>query len=484
MKTLRLFLWFVVGFLVSAAAVLAHAETINATDTGNFNWKSGYTVVTTIGPFQTVAEATCRQFYIYNSYLAATFSSVVSQEATYQTGTNIVCRGMEPAGSRDRESINLSKQGSLYSCPTGQNWSLNGSTCSRPDCVAPQVRDAADGVCKAPATPCEMFPGSASTPSDQPANCSCPAGTQWVPLSGCRKKCDSSQSAGTAANAGWGLSIAKGQTEGCFAGCGIQHVAGAYDIMKDGSHLAAATYTGWACSGNGPGTAPTSDNQPQPDSPKVKDSDKKPPKCGAGEGVITSSSGNVLCLPAGTPNTSTPKVATDKKTETYPDASTKVTEVTKTTDPNTGATHISTSTTSSGGQAGPAGTTTGTENSTGTDGNGDGEGDGDCDPTLQMCGSPATTGLYEKKSKTFDDVMGTFSTGFKNSEFGQAAGDFFTITNRNGSCPHWVFNVDYLNTTVDIGQYFCSSAAQSMMGMVGLVLLFVASFVGFRWAIL
>lgn len=36
---------------------------------------------------------------------------------------------------------------SQYSCPTGQNWSLNGSTCTRPDCTAGQVRDPATGVC-------------------------------------------------------------------------------------------------------------------------------------------------------------------------------------------------------------------------------------------------------------------------------------------------------------------------------------------------
>lgn len=32
-------------------------------------------------------------------------------------------------------------------CPTGQNWTLSGSTCTRPDCVAPEVRDPATGQC-------------------------------------------------------------------------------------------------------------------------------------------------------------------------------------------------------------------------------------------------------------------------------------------------------------------------------------------------
>lgn len=43
-----------------------------------------------------------------------------------------------------------------YTCPSGQNWTLSGTTCTRPACVAPQSRDPADGVCKAPALPaCE-----------------------------------------------------------------------------------------------------------------------------------------------------------------------------------------------------------------------------------------------------------------------------------------------------------------------------------------
>lgn len=39
---------------------------------------------------------------------------------------------------------------SQYSCPTGQNWSLNGNTCTRPDCISPQVRNPSTGVCEAP----------------------------------------------------------------------------------------------------------------------------------------------------------------------------------------------------------------------------------------------------------------------------------------------------------------------------------------------
>jgi len=37
-----------------------------------------------------------------------------------------------------------------FSCPAGQNWTLSGNQCTRPDCVAPATRDAATGQCKGP----------------------------------------------------------------------------------------------------------------------------------------------------------------------------------------------------------------------------------------------------------------------------------------------------------------------------------------------
>lgn len=35
----------------------------------------------------------------------------------------------------------------VYTCPAGQSWTLSGTTCTRPDCVAPEVRDPATGQC-------------------------------------------------------------------------------------------------------------------------------------------------------------------------------------------------------------------------------------------------------------------------------------------------------------------------------------------------
>lgn len=38
--------------------------------------------------------------------------------------------------------------GTGYSCPSGQNWTLSGQTCTRPDCVPPEFRNPATGSCQ------------------------------------------------------------------------------------------------------------------------------------------------------------------------------------------------------------------------------------------------------------------------------------------------------------------------------------------------
>jgi hypothetical protein len=463
MKTLRLLLWFVVGFMLSTAAVLAHAD--------SYPVVTQYSAVGVTGTYSTQQSA-C------DAFGAQQLGGIAS---TYNATLN---RCMYTIGAQTYQG---SAVGPVQSCPYGGTNS-NGVTCDNaPACVAPQVRDAVTGECKAPAEECPMYSGANNDPypndATKPSNCSCPSGSEWFPFNGCRKRCDMPISG--VANAGWGIAIPAGQAMGCFGGCEVQHAAGPYDILKDGSHSATAYWGKWACAGNGPGTAPTANGQPQPDNQAIKDSDKKPPKCGAGEGVITSSSGNVLCLPAGTPNTSTPKVETQKKTETYPDNSTKTTEITKTTDPNTGATHISNSTTSSGGQAGPAGTTTGSESSSGVDGNGDGDGDGDCDPTLQMCGKPSTEGLYEKKDKTFGSVLNKFSDDIKATPFGQAVETTLNISvPSSGSCPNLSAEIPYLNTRIDLAPYICNPTAIEYLEMMGTVLKIVVGYIALTWVFL
>lgn len=107
--------------------------------------------------------------------------------------------------------------------------------------------------------------------------------------------------------------------------------------------------TGNSCTSNPvPGTPPTISNHP--------------PKCLPTEGVLTSSSGTVACVPAGTPAAEAPVVRTEKQVQQFTDGSTRTTETTYTKDPATGVqdtkqTITNTPATGGGaGQAGPVGT--------------------------------------------------------------------------------------------------------------------------------
>lgn len=87
------------------------------------------------------------------------------------------------------------------------------------------------------------------------------------------------------------------------------------------------------------------------------------PKCAADEGVLTSSSGTVACVPSGIP-AEKPVVTSSKSTEQFPDGSSKTTETTYTKDPvsqvqDTQQTITNTPAAGGGsGQAGPVGVVT------------------------------------------------------------------------------------------------------------------------------
>lgn len=495
MRTLRLFAYFLIGVLLSVSTVLAYAETIAATyippgaDTveptkayesygvryATFNctaivtdWPAGS--CGSLEPTYAV-EGYCGRFF-NNSYCS---NKAVQAVRTCATGYSLV----------NNMCVNQVAQ---YKCPAGQNWTLSGQTCTRPTCVAPQVMQA-DGTCL---ETCPIYGVVApdSQGATKPASCSCPAGTAWSAYDGCRKTCTGPWGAGQVANGGFDLILGKGETEGCTSGCGFQHRAGPFDVYANGSRAAPGTYTGWSCAGNGVGTAPAA--EPAPNTPAVNPADKKPPVCGPGEGVITSSSGNVLCLPPGTPATTQPKVEKEKKVETYPDGTQKTTEQTKTTDPNTGATHTGTTSTSTGktdgtaGQAGPVGTVTSNGTGGAVDGNGDGspDEDGDCDPREKMCSKPELGKLYEKKEKTIEGVLGKFTMDMKATPIGEAIETTLDITVPGGSCPALSVNIAYLNTTIDLAPYICNPTAIQYLETMGDILKIVVGYIALTWVFL
>lgn len=164
-REIRLILWFFCGMMLSAWPVFSYAETIPATqsvapanrqmyqDTNYRNWL--------------VKATACDKSLAQNggAYGAGNGWSIgsITEDATYiycfpTGGINLPYAGWSYSLNK---TLSCVPDGALYSdscaplvCPTGQNWTLSGSNCTRPDCVSPQVRNASTGLCTAP--PCAL----------------------------------------------------------------------------------------------------------------------------------------------------------------------------------------------------------------------------------------------------------------------------------------------------------------------------------------
>lgn len=255
----------------------------------------------------------------------------------------------------------------------------------------------------------------------------------------------------------------------------IQSRAGETYVYDDGSFKSKATWTNWACQTSSEPLKPPADDPPV---------NPKEPPCAATEGVLTSSSGKVACVPYGTPSPRKPDVKVREKKETFPDNSTKTTTETKTTDPKTNASHTHTTTTSSGGMAGPAGTTEGKESETG-DGNG-GDGDGDCEG--DDCGEgdgpdftpPEGGDLYESSERTIRNVIDDFVNAVSAAPAIQAAQSFFVPGSMPASCGGMSTNVPMIDVTVSLDEYLCGESAQTIIVIAGVIVLAIAAFAAFR----
>lgn len=147
MKQVRLALYFVLGIFLGGFVVLSHAETIPSVS----QIRVEYWSYNTPGSF-VVPQDLCNARSIALGYGAGYL--------TYNYGGSS-CRN---PGGTPMDWANAYNQNAL-TCPAGQNWTLSGSTCTRPDCVSPQTMQS-DGTCKAPACPA----GQHVDPAD-PAKC-------------------------------------------------------------------------------------------------------------------------------------------------------------------------------------------------------------------------------------------------------------------------------------------------------------------------
>lgn len=249
-----------------------------------------------------------------------------------------------PAGSTNNGGV---CSGEVYSCPDS-TWTLSGTTCTRPD----------------------------QDPCQPKVDLGTKFGIYTFPV---------------------GSSITGSY---CDGGCRLNIGVTTQPYYTDGK-----TVTKVMSQTYGPGACTASDGvAPQPGLPGQTPPDPpKEPPCLPTEGVMTSSTGAVHCVPEGIPGSNTPVVTKDKTVKTNPDGTTTTTETTTTRDPATGVETKNTTTTDRNG----SGQVTSTSSETGTKGTTQGqdptkpEGADFCakNPDLQICKGGLNEEETQKKVK-------------------------------------------------------------------------------------
>lgn len=307
MRAFRNFLYFFVGVLLGSLAVVANAETQST------GYVTGYGVLG--GQPYAVTVTSCAAL----SGQCAGGACTVADPYPSNPGLIACMKGTNMITSLNR----------YIGCPVGQNWTQSGNTCTRPDCVAPQTRDPADGVCKAPPCPAAGQSGASLGATGVFA------GTGQMPNTLCINSCVYDRGGvGVQAGSGWAT--------------GVGSATGASCSQSTGAAL--------------PASDPTTD-------PKTKCVES-----GQSYGTVN---GVVVCVPASTVTTKSGSTTTT----TNKDPQGNVTSTT-----TSSSTTTSTTTNVSGGGGGKSTTTTttnpdGSTTTTTTDqtGAGDGDDEGDDD---------------------------------------------------------------------------------------------------------
>lgn len=259
----RGWLWFALAFTLIVAAGAVKAETIAANS--GYQWRSQ---AFPASPWQSSQTAACQ-------YHCTNYTSYTSCSA----GTSLTsCSGLTWNGTPFSNLDVLSYQ-SVLVCPSSGGWTLSGSNCVRPDCVAPEVRGT-DGVC---ASPC-----GTSGATVQNGVCVCPGFSQDFSPSDKTCNCIAARLEGR------GTPISGNGVEpatSCFGGCVVNHGGLSVSVGTGATALwssQVASFTSTKCTGTDvQAKTPTEDTR----TPEQK--------ClASGGGFITTSTGTV-CTDSG-----------------------------------------------------------------------------------------------------------------------------------------------------------------------------------------
>lgn len=437
-RLFRDLLYFLFGVALVGLPMLVFAETINAT--GGSEYSDPATSI-----WYSTNQAACDAIAARRN---AAYWKATTARGVVTSSTSGVCAIYLNANGYSSENITMGIR-SAYTCPTGQNWTVSGTTCTRPDCTALQTRNASTGICEDPKCPAAggnfstgYYDMGTSTDANIAYRCT---------SAGC-----SVIFSGTAPVA---TKIISGKTH-YFA-------LGSYDYGDP-------TMT---CTPDSSNAATSATSSLPTDS------------CGSNQDKGTVN-GKVVCYDRTTGNvadTASKTTSGTTTTETTKKDSSGATTGTESTSGTTSTTCADgkCTTTTTGTAADGSTTTTKTE----TDQKSFCEQNPDsfvCSDVVSGEGA-STADLYTKGDKTIAGVFSEFGAKVRGSGFYSAASGFFSGSIPSGSCGGMdaTVSVGWGQTfTIPVDYVFCGSTAALVYQALGVGLLLVSAWLAFKIAIL
>lgn len=425
MKSLRALCYLGVGLLLGANVVLAYA----AEQPAVFDWLGWSSTENYFSGTKSFTEATVANCDAVAAAVNGTnigFGTPVPVEPDYtSTSYNIYVKcnyrypptAQYPSGQAS-SAVTHVKNSKAYKCPDS-TWTLSGLICTKIDACPPS----------------QILPEGATECICDPSNL------------------DKFPTLFAGDMHGFGESPDAACVGGCMRKTGSMCIGGGGEWWCDGG-----AWTSQKCTEE-------TDSTPKPPTEK--------PPCDASEGVLTSSSGHVLCVPEGTPTARKPEVKkTDKTTKTGepPTITNETKTVTK--DPATGATdtHVSTTTTN------PDGTSTTKETSSGgSNGDESGEEPGECakEPDSPLCkkGEVGEAGEFTDRNPKIAEAKNELISYF-NQVRGEISSMFSALGGGGGSlpCPP---SVSVLGATIKV----CASDYANQLSKIGAIVIAMATLV-------
>lgn len=103
----------------------------------------------------------------------------------------------------------------------------------------------------------------------------------------------------------------------------------------------------------------------------------------------------------------------------------------------------------------------------------------------QAANGASVDDIYQKKGKTFSDVLGNFKNSVLSSQLGAAFTGYLNVSAMSGSCPDMTLNMPGFGVSSTLlNDIFCGSMFYNILQGCGGVILALASFVAFKWAFL